>query len=380
MRRDEVEQLREQKKHYLAELRALVSRGDWSPQDNERANYLERELRSIGGTLEDNHRRELEEIRGARREGGSSSAEFSTVGYERSFAPEPLYEAFRSAGFARGKPAEIPWQEFRSITWTGSVDTLNSPRRNAGALGFDQRYAYQALPSVGVDSGVTSISLLTQTARTLATPANVIRAIDAVTAKPETTETLTVSTVALKQLASVVSDIPNVFLENQQAGSIVENDLKLAITDALDDLLKQSVAASGFQAPGTDNILVSIRKAMSTVMTSGDSPDSVILRPADAETIDVMVSGVSGGTADFVFGPASFAPAQLFGLTRYVSKTVAAPIVMDASAFGKLYASPLSLQTFEQDAGQTNKSRVRIELNAQVGVERQAAAVRIAAS
>ena len=53
---------------------------------------------------------------------------------------------------------------------------------------------------------------------------------------------------------------------------------------------------------------------------------------------------------------------------------------MDASAFGKMYASPLSLQTFEQDAGQTNKSRVRIELNAQVGVERQAAAVRIEAS
>jgi hypothetical protein len=227
---------------------------------------------------------------------------------------------------------------------------------------------------------VTSISLLTQTARTLATPANVIRAVDAVTAKPETAETLTVSTVPLKQLATIVSDIPNVFLENAQAGSVIENDLKLAITDALDDLLKQSVAASGFQAPGTDNILVSIRKAMSTVMTNGYSPDSVILRPADAETIDVMVSGVSGGTADFVFGPASFAPAQLFGLTRYISKTVAAPIVMDASAFGKLYASPISLQTFEQDAGQTNKSRVRIELNAQVGVERQAAAVRIAAS
>ena len=160
-----------------------------------------------------------------------------------------------NAGFARGERAEIPWQEFRSITWTGSVDTLNSPRRAAGALGYDQRYAYQALPSVGVDSGVTSISLLTQTARTLATPANVIRAIDAVTAKPETTETLTVSTVALKQLASVVSDIPNIFIENEQAGWIIENDLKLAITDALDDLVKQAVAAWGFQAPGTDRIL-----------------------------------------------------------------------------------------------------------------------------
>jgi hypothetical protein len=378
MRRDEVAQLREQKKHYLAELRALVNRGGWSPEDEARADYLERELRTIGGTLDDNHRQELEEIRSARANGNSG---FKATGFERSHAPEPLYEAFRSAGFARGEAAEIPWEEwYRAVTWTGSIDNLNQPRRAAAYLGYDQRYAYQALPSVGVDSGVTSISLLTQTARTLATPANVIRAVDAVTAKPETAETLTVSTVPLKQLATIVSDIPNVFLENAQAGSVIENDLKLAITDALDDLLKQSVAASGFQAPGTDNILVSIRKAMSTVMTNGYSPDSVILRPADAETIDVMVSGVSGGTAYFVFGPASFAPAQLFGLTRYISKTVAAPIVMDASAFGKLYASPISLQTFEQDAGQTNKSRVRIELNAQVGVERQAAAVRIAAS
>jgi hypothetical protein len=55
--------------------------------------------------------------------------------------------------------------------------------------------------------------------------------------------------------------VPNIFLENQQAGSIIENDLKLAITDALDDLVKQAVAASGFQAPGADPLLISIRKA-----------------------------------------------------------------------------------------------------------------------
>ncbi len=117
---------------------------------------------------------------------------------------------------------------------------------------------------------------------------------------------------------------------------------------------------------------------MSTVMSSGYSPDTLILRPADAEALDTLRT--SGTELFYVFAPGNFAPSELFGLTRYISKTVAAPIVMDASAFGKLYASPLSLQTFEQDAGQTNKSRVRIELNAQVGVERQAAAVRIAAS
>jgi hypothetical protein len=379
MRRDEIEQRREQKKHLMVELRSLFSRYEdagkpWVKQDAERRDYLISSVETINSELQAQHDRELEEIRSA---GGSSNG-FQGTGLERSFAPEPLYQAFRNAGFARGERAEIPWQEFRSITWTGSVDTLNSPRRTAGALGYDQRYAYQALPSVGVDSGVASISLLTQTARTLATPANVIRAIDAVTAKPETTETLTVSTVALKQLASVVSDIPNIFIENEQAGSIIENDLKLAITDALDDLVKQAVAASGFQAPGTDPLLISIRKAMSTVMSSGYSPDTLILRPADAETLDTLRT--SGSELFYVFAPGNFAPSELFGLTRYISKTVAAPIVMDASAFGKLYASPLSLQTFEQDAGQTNKSRVRIELNAQVGVERQAAAVRIAAS
>src|SRR5215211_1386845 len=379
MRRDELEALREQKKHLIAEMRsvgALYNDGRvWKPEDQNRFDYCTREVEGINGQLQEQHKRELEEIRA-----GKAGSEFSTVssGYERSFAREPLYEAFRSAGFARGQKAELLWQEFRSITWTGSVDNLNQPRRSAVALGFDQRYAYQALPSVGVDSGVTSISLLTQTARTLATPANMTRAIDAVTAKPEPTATLTVSTVALNQLASVVSDVPNIFIENGQAGSIIENDLKLAMTDTLDDLVRAAVAASGFQAPGTDPLLISIRKAMSTVMTSGYSPDTLILRPADAEALDTLRT--SGTELFYVFAPGNFAPSELFGLTRYISKTVAAPIVMDAGAFGKMYSSPVSLQTFEQDAGQTNKSRVRIELNAQVGVERQAAAVRIAAS
>jgi hypothetical protein len=124
MRRDELEALREQKKHYLAELRAMVKQDGWNPADEERANYLETELRTINGTLEENHRRELEEIRAAGGSNGGSG--YKTTGYERSFAKGPLYDAFRSAGFARGKPAEIPWQEFRSITWTGSAGPFQS--------------------------------------------------------------------------------------------------------------------------------------------------------------------------------------------------------------------------------------------------------------
>ena len=115
-----------------------------------------------------------------------------------------------------------------------------------------------------------------------------------------------------------------------------------------------ATAASGFQAPGTDNILVSVRKAMTTIYASGYNPDTLILTPATAEAIDVMVTGVTGGTADFVFGAGRFAPGTLFGLNVRVSKTAAAPIVVDAAAFGRLYVSPISLATFEENAGETN--------------------------
>ena len=49
-------------------------------------------------------------------------------------------------------------------------------------------------------------------------------------------------------------------------------------------------------------------------------------------------------------------------------------------ALGKLYASRLLLARFEENAGKTNTSLVRLETHAVFGVERTAAAVRTAAS
>jgi hypothetical protein len=63
-----------------------------------------------------------------------------------------------------------------------------------------------------------------------------------------------------------------------------------------------------------------------------------------------------------------------------VSKVLPAPVVLDSSANGKLYVSPISLSRFEENAGRTNTSLVRLEGHAVYGVERTAAAVRIAAS
>ena len=116
------------------------------------------------------------------------------------------------------------------------------------------------------------------------------------------------------------------------------------------------------------------------IQGSGYNPDTLLLPPASVEALDTLRATATAGEQYFVFAPAQLAPRNIFGLAVRVSKTVPAPIVVDSTALGKLYASPVTLARFEADAGTTNRSNVRMELNAVFGVERTAAAVRIAAS
>jgi hypothetical protein len=295
-----------------------------------------------------------------------------------------LANEFRNAGFPGlpGERARIPWRDFesRAVTWTGSVDNVLVSRHTAGGFGYDQRYAWPAFDRVPIDAGVTSVDVLTQTARSLATPANTVRAVEAVTTKPETGSTLTLVTYPVKQVATKQAGIPNVYLRQQEFNSVSENDLRLAINDGLDSLVLAYIATAGFQAPGTDPLLVSIRKAMTTILNAGYNPDTLLLTPANAEALDVAVSGISGGTQDFVFEPAQFAPGTIFGLQKRISKTIPAAAVVDSKALGKYYMGPVDLAHFEENAGATNTTLVRMELHSVFGGERTAAAVRIAAS
>jgi hypothetical protein len=56
---------------------------------------------------------------------------------------------------------------------------------------------------------------------------------------------------------------------------------------------------------------------------------------------------------------------------------LANPVVVDSQAYGRLYAGPVSLQRFEENAGASNSSLLRCEGNAVFAVERSTAAVRI---
>jgi hypothetical protein len=130
---------------------------------------------------------------------------------------------------------------------------------------------------------------------------------------------------------------------------VIEQDLRLAINEGLDKVLLDTVTASGFQTLGA-NLILTVRSAMTTLFAGGYNPDTLILTPADAAALDVLVSGIASGTADFVFSPGQFSP-NIWNLTKRVSKTVPASVVMDASAYGKMYMSPVSLARFENASG-----------------------------
>src|SRR6476469_1574844 len=109
----------------------------------------------------------------------------------RTASPSPANApaASRRSSAPPASPARWPRSRGRR-SWTGSVDLIQKARGTAADLGIDQRYAWPAFTRVAVDEGVTSVDVFTQTARSLATATNVVRAVDAVTNKPETGSTV----------------------------------------------------------------------------------------------------------------------------------------------------------------------------------------------
>ncbi|MGH2966197.1 MAG: HK97 family phage prohead protease [Solirubrobacterales bacterium] len=309
-----------------------------------------------------------------RRPGNLQVRDRTAGGPRRSLAQE-----FRSRGFDGASPATVPWREFeaRAVTLaTGTdVDLLAPAVRPAVPLGADQRYAWPAFPSDPVDEATTSVEVLRQKTRTLPATADVIRDIDATTEKPEVGSELELVTEPLRQVAAKESGIPNVYLAQPAVEPIIDTDLRLAVNEGLDKLVLDEVAAAAFWDPADSaNLIAAIRHGVAIVADQGYNPDTLIVDPATDEQLDTMQS--EGPEGIFIFGPGQYAGA-IYRLNRRVSKSATAPVVVDSQAFGRLHSSAVTLRTFEENAGATNTSLIRMELHSLFVVQRLTAAVRI---
>ena len=139
------------------------------------------------------------------------------------------------------------------------MSDLNPVRREGVPLGYDTRWLYPVVPATAVDAATTSVQYLRQSARSLAGTA-VIRAIDATTTKPETSSTVEYETLQLSQVATVSSGIPRIHAAQPMFQSVVEQDLRLASNDGLDEVVRRGVALAGTITKGSDDVLTVVRR------------------------------------------------------------------------------------------------------------------------
>jgi phage head maturation protease len=295
---------------------------------------------------------------------GSLRVEDRTVDVDVQF--QSLADLFADRGFFENRAAKVDWDEYRSFTWAGGTvfKDLNPIRREGVALGYDQRWVYPILPTTPVSDATTSVQYMRQSARTLAGTA-VIRAIDATSTKPETSTTAVLDTLELSQVASVQTGVPRIHSKQPLFVSIIEQDLRLSLNDGLDEIVRRGLVTAGTAASVTGDVLQKLRRARTVIEANGYVPDTIAIDPAGAEAIDLFRS--AGSEQFYVFGAGRFAPGQLFGMNVRVWKGgTGGPgtAVLDSNSFGRMYASPVELRSFEADGGVTNKTNYRAELNA----------------
>lgn len=286
-----------------------------------------------------------------------------------------FYAAIMKAGFhpvTRHK-VEVPadaalFKAGKAVTVTGDVGDYFPRSVGVPGLGNDSRYIYPALMQAQLNRLDTSVQYLRQTARTLAATGDMIRTIDQTTAKPESALTVELASTDLKQVAHKVSGVANIVALQPQFRSLIEGELRLGLSEALDAMTNSAITAAAVpMASAGADIAEKIAYAKAAVADAGYNPDTVALSPTEATELDLLNLTLNNSTGT---GP-------LFGLKPRVSKALTLAIVFDSTAFASLYTSPVEFAAFEENDGSTNSSLFRAELNATCVVHRADAACEV---
>lgn len=284
-----------------------------------------------------------------------------------------FYDAIKAAGFDRKTHPAVAVPFMAVASFDGDYGTAVRVDRPAPALGADRRFLYPILRRSDVEPEATSVASFRAKSRTLPSPlSTMIRDIVATTDKPETDTETELVTEELKQIATVESGVPNIMLENRAFRDFIDFDLRFAYSSAVDAHVISQIAAAGPPGalPGSTDI-EAILLAAELVAAAGYSPSVLVASPE--ELINLLLTLQPGGD-EFVFS--GNAP-PIEGLRKVAVPGLTTPYVLDPDALGALHASPVRVQAFEENAGKTNTSLVRIESTGLFVVQRVEAAAEV---
>ncbi|MDP9329054.1 MAG: hypothetical protein M3P11_00150 [Actinomycetota bacterium] len=264
--------------------------------------------------------------------------------------------------------------EFKSGGLDGGSDIEDAvpARFTASGLGLDARYVYPHLVTQTAEVDATGVTSYRQKSRSLATASDMVKAIDSTDTKEETDTTSEVVNAALKMIATVSTQTPNVLLNNPSFRGWVSNDLQAAFRAAVDFHVIDEIGSAGIgSGGGGSNVYEDVLYSQEVVRAAGYSPDLVVVSPADALAIQLLM--LTGGDSYAFSTPA---PA----LVVSASVEDGAGFVADAAALGVLFLGPFSFQVFEENNGTTNTSTVRGESSGLFVVQRPDAAATLSSS
>jgi len=286
-----------------------------------------------------------------------------------------LYRAAKVLGWPEKKVAVAAEHAFKTITFdTGDFAEMDMPRFSAAALGYDHRKRlFDVFPATAVPASTTSVQVFRQSSRTLASSDYgwVHRALDSAGNKIETTSAVELVQAAMEMVASVETGLPNIYLLQDGVRDVINTDLRLSYERGLEDMAIDALYAAGAStgSAGSD-LMSSVVYAASDMAANGYNPSVVVINP-----LDFNVYLLLKGQAEV---PARQDP--LAGFTFVVNSTLATRegFVLDPQAAGRLYVSGVTLATFEENAGRTNTSTIRLEGTALLNIQRSGAIIKLA--
>lgn len=294
-------------------------------------------------------------------------------------APEPvgLARAIREAGWhLRERPSVR--LEARHV-FPAAGDLRPSTVGGVLPLGRDERFLWPLLRRQVVEPGQTAVRDFRQTGRTVT--GTVERALDATSEKARLELAVVHVDEALRQLAILIPDVPNVVLESlDTAAEFFRTEATYQLNRALDaHVHSQIVAANPPQGATGADLVEQVRRAIAAMRAAGARPTILVLNPNDAAALDLLKQP---GTADYMFPTRQAGAASpLWGLAvvERAEPADAPPVLIDPDRLGRLHLGDIQFLADPFSGIAVNTTNLRFEMNA-LFVVRDATAAYIVAS
>lgn len=254
-------------------------------------------------------------------------------------------------GLMRGKAGTFPEDE--------EFPPFRAPMIPAG---YDTRFLYPNLARQTIGPEL-SVAEFRQVGRADVASGTILRYPTDTSTKAELDVELELVQERMRQVAAVISDVPNAILNaDTTLRAFLEVQMRVKLDQAIDQHVVAQIDVGSFAggAVGT-NLVEQIRNGIAAMKAAGTNPNIVALSPTDSVELDLFTTGADDAYVFALRDSGSSSP--LFNLRVIETSAVTEPLLIDTTQLGLLYVGQASFQIDPYSGFEQNLSTVRLEGN-----------------